>query len=125
MSKKMMKRSLALGALMAFVITGSAWAEEYVYDGNIITTVDVNIGNSSTNTVVNGYVDTEESCTVTIDGYKTTINGGIYAYSTYGGDTINVKGNDIIIKNDIYVWNYNHVNTNDSVLNLGEENRTD
>jgi len=27
MSKKMMKRSLALGALMAFVITGSAWAE--------------------------------------------------------------------------------------------------
>ena len=26
-SKKMMKRSLALGALMAFVITGSAWAE--------------------------------------------------------------------------------------------------
>ncbi len=28
MSKKMMKRSLALGALMAFVITGSAWAAE-------------------------------------------------------------------------------------------------
>lgn len=27
MSKKMLKRSLALGALMAFVITGSAWAE--------------------------------------------------------------------------------------------------
>ena len=28
MSKKILKRSLALGALMAFVITGSAWAEE-------------------------------------------------------------------------------------------------
>ena len=28
MSKKMMKRSLALGALMAFVITGSAMAAE-------------------------------------------------------------------------------------------------
>ena len=28
MSKKMLKRSLALGALMAFVITGSAWAGE-------------------------------------------------------------------------------------------------
>jgi hypothetical protein len=28
MSKKMMKRSLALGALMAFVITGSALAAE-------------------------------------------------------------------------------------------------
>ncbi|MBQ7884034.1 MAG: hypothetical protein IJ320_06750 [Phascolarctobacterium sp.] len=29
MSKKMLKRSLALGALMAFVITGQAWAEEF------------------------------------------------------------------------------------------------
>ena len=29
MSKKMLKRSLALGALMAFVITGSAWAADY------------------------------------------------------------------------------------------------
>ena len=29
MSKKMMKRSLALGALMAFVITGSAMAANY------------------------------------------------------------------------------------------------
>ena len=28
MSKKILKRSLALGALMAFVITGSAWAIE-------------------------------------------------------------------------------------------------
>ena len=33
MSKKMLKRSLALGALMAFVITGSAWAEEEIYIG--------------------------------------------------------------------------------------------
>ena len=30
MSKKIMKRSLALGALMAFVITGSAWADVIV-----------------------------------------------------------------------------------------------
>ena len=30
MSKKMLKRSLALGALMAFVITGSAYAENFV-----------------------------------------------------------------------------------------------
>jgi len=28
MSKKVMKRSLALGALMAFVITGSVWASD-------------------------------------------------------------------------------------------------
>ena len=40
MSKKMMKRSLVLGALMAFVITGSAWAAEYnenaIVDGELI-----------------------------------------------------------------------------------------
>ena len=29
MSKKIMKRSLALGALMAFVITGSVWAKDF------------------------------------------------------------------------------------------------
>ena len=34
MSKKMMKRSLALGALMAFVITGSAMAAEQNFDLN-------------------------------------------------------------------------------------------
>ena len=38
MSKKMMKRSLALGALMAFVITGSAWAADVnVADGNTVS----------------------------------------------------------------------------------------
>ncbi len=35
MSKKMMKRSLALGALMAFVITGSAMAAEYSLDDSV------------------------------------------------------------------------------------------
>ncbi|MBQ7759731.1 MAG: autotransporter domain-containing protein, partial [Acidaminococcaceae bacterium] len=37
MSKKMLKRSLALGALMAFVITGQAWASTKVkyYDGTV------------------------------------------------------------------------------------------
>ena len=34
MSKKMLKRSLALGALMAFAITGQAWAAKVVADGN-------------------------------------------------------------------------------------------
>ena len=37
MSKKMMKRSLALGALMAFVITGSAMAAEYKLVGDVET----------------------------------------------------------------------------------------
>ena len=33
MAKKILKRSLALGALMAFVITGSAMAEDEVHLG--------------------------------------------------------------------------------------------
>ena len=77
MSKKMMKRSLALGALMAFVITGSAWAANYTEDdieygylgpnetGNIVTISDSytfegdelyiagGCGNDVTNNVVN------------------------------------------------------------------------
>ena len=47
MSKKILKRSLALGALMAFVITGQAWAmernitlngEDVTYDNQINST---------------------------------------------------------------------------------------
>ena len=37
MSKKMLKRSLALGALMAFVITGSAFAEDSNTYGQVKT----------------------------------------------------------------------------------------
>ena len=37
MSKKMLKRSLALGALMAFVITGQAWAADAIKDSAIDT----------------------------------------------------------------------------------------
>ena len=40
MSKKMMKRSLALGALMAFVITGQAWADDLM-GGADLTSVNV------------------------------------------------------------------------------------
>ncbi|MBQ9764057.1 MAG: hypothetical protein IJV92_06840, partial [Phascolarctobacterium sp.] len=40
MSKKMLKRSLALGALMAFVITGSAMAAGEPYNKQIITSSD-------------------------------------------------------------------------------------
>ena len=39
MSKKMMRRSLALGALMAFVITGSAMAAEELKGGALEKTL--------------------------------------------------------------------------------------
>ncbi len=45
MSKKMMKRSLALGALMAFVITGSAMAEEPVYSEYTGTGTESHVSN--------------------------------------------------------------------------------
>ena len=45
MSKKMLKRSLALGALMAFVITGSAMAEEPVYSKYTGTGTESHVSN--------------------------------------------------------------------------------
>ena len=53
MSKKILKRSLALGALMAFVITGSAWAEYNNYElpsGEFSSTSEV----ASNSTLDNG-----------------------------------------------------------------------
>ncbi len=55
MSKKIMKRSLALGALMAFVITGSAWAS--------IDLDGVTIGSTNTSYSVNS-----SDSTLTING---------------------------------------------------------
>ncbi len=72
MSKKMLKRSLALGALMAFVITGSAMAAETTVDGRV-ETFEPMIGLDSL--VINGapngqaiYIadDSEEIKTLTI-----------------------------------------------------------
>ena len=94
MSKKIMKRSLALGALMAFVITGSAWAETYV----------------------NGFeVRYDEEKNNDNPGYNTTVGGGIYYFKKGSMDTqlldlkaykgnieINIEDNGII---DIEVEN--------------------
>ncbi|MBR2139459.1 MAG: autotransporter outer membrane beta-barrel domain-containing protein [Phascolarctobacterium sp.] len=57
MSKKIMKRSLALGALMAFVITGSAWANQGANVADITATQSVRITDTSgkfTNTKYTG-----------------------------------------------------------------------
>lgn len=74
MSKKMMKRSLALGALMAFVITGQALAAEKVVElGSIYPSEKVNVTHTAT-----------ESLTVensVYDKYSSTIT------LTSGGDT--------------------------------------
>lgn len=48
MAKKMMKRSLALGALMAFAITGSAMAADYTMSGDKIHNVSEMITGENT-----------------------------------------------------------------------------
>ena len=105
--KKTMKRSLALGALMAFVITGSAMANS-IGDVNVDGTgvqVDANndfaFGNGSNKVIVNG----NSSCAVsltsknvhgTIDGREITLNGGVALGKDKDGirvnSTLNVGG---------------------------------
>ena len=57
MSKKIMKRSLALGALMAFVITGSAWASIDL-DGVTIdsTNTSYSVNSSDSTLTINGEI---------------------------------------------------------------------
>ncbi len=80
MSKKMMKRSLALGALMAFVITGSAWAETS-YDN----TFDYKVTES---VVVNENVSNRYSCGIEVDN-KNFSNRG----------TVDASGSSVIYRN--------------------------
>ncbi len=110
MSEKMLKRSLALGALMAFVITGSAWAENItnqteaeakmnttipsiVVDG-AITAIDGNVdiigGNDTTSLTVNGGDVVNYSSAGKKNG---TLNVGI------GGDMRDNKGKQVTVKN--------------------------
>ena len=51
MSKKMLKRSLALGALMAFVITGSAMAKDIETQSDLDTALSNEVGKISDNVV--------------------------------------------------------------------------
>ncbi len=80
MSKKIMKRSLALGALMAFVITGSAWAEEKQY--NKANCAGINLSNG-------------------IDVVNSTFDG---CYAKKGG-AINSNSDDSLIKNSKFLNN--------------------
>ena len=98
MSKKTMKRSLVLGALMAFVITGSAMAADY--DGN--GTYKGQTVESSTNHTYGAF---SKNGTVTVNGAtfeanKTVQNG---SYVSYGGAMF-VVGN-LEIDNSKFIGN--------------------
>ncbi len=91
MSKKMLKRSLALGALMAFVITGSAMA------ANITNQTQADeIGETTTNFAIDGAITaTETNIEISGNREKTvlTVNGGeIVGYDAKGNKVSSVIG---------------------------------
>ena len=91
MSKKTLKRSLALGALMAFVITGNVWAANMTNQ----TQAD-EINENTTKYDVEGAINALES-NIVISGNKDatilTINGGaVDAYDAKGVKTSRIVG---------------------------------
>ncbi len=126
MSKKMMKRSLALGALMAFVITGQAWAGEYtsrqqnksITDDYIKVTVsnpqvhqairatssnNVVINATNGNVELNSRVHSEGSASIAITASDSVVinsvsGGALVNDSTNGGSIALNAGNDITLK---------------------------
>ena len=105
MSKKMMKRSLVLGALMAFVITGSAWANDL--DGwswsqdDWLYTVD---SSSNSEGIIpkgeyNGVMFVGEGVVSVGDGVEVCSSddsyGGIFGSFT-GSGVVNITGGTII-----------------------------
>lgn len=114
MAKKILKRSLALGALMAFVITGSAMAEEVLSskdhsENNVLlrdgksyvldSTGAVTITSSTENTIAN-------NATITVGENQvlnliSTARGGDYNGILNTNVTINGNGNVTIHQKDI------------------------
>ena len=105
--KKTMKRSLALGALMAFVITGSAMANSIgtvTVDGKgvqVDADNDFAFGNGSNKVIVNGNSNcavnlTSKNVQGTIDGREITLDGGVVLGKDKDGilvnSTLNVGG---------------------------------
>ena len=88
MSKKIMKRSLALGALMAFVITGSAWASIQI--GN-----DVNGYSDLDTDDIKAHIHVEDGQNLKISGV--TISGGSPKYN----NVIGVEGSTELLNTTI------------------------
>ena len=123
MSKKMLKRSLTLGALMAFVITGSAWAEapkcvnqqgNYTFDGGTLNDqlVDLYAKQDSGSTAIeikdNGIINViNDGSWATIDIY----NGYDTPYESDAPITVTINGNVDITKTSTR-------NTNVQAINL-------
>ena len=93
MSKKMMKRSLALGALMAFVITGSAMAAERTFgvSGDItkLENGGIVIFDGAYKVDSPDYISSENSETFNVIGKEISIKGinPIYVAANWGAGT--------------------------------------
>ncbi len=97
MSKKMMKRSLALGALMAFVITGNALAAEVTINDSSFDGVD-----GSWNTTDGFYHETELSNNIiNIDVREGEFENSIYGAYAKKGTEVTASNNTITISEAI------------------------
>lgn len=113
--KTMTKRSLVLGALMAFVITGSAFAED-LYDKNL----NVNTTESITHNGSYGQAGTVKAGALTITSDKANGNG-IYAI---GAMDVNLTGDLKIISkaNCIFVGTEKQGVTPETQINVSAKN---
>ena len=105
MAKKILKRSLALGALMAFVITGNAMAAELTsndYNGTEVLLKDglsYDLGASDEVTIKSSSITTiANNATITVNDNQTlnlisTADGGAYTGVLNGNVVINGNGN--------------------------------
>ena len=112
MSKKMMKRSLALGALMAFVITGSAMAAEK--NETLKTTgANFNYENGLTVNTTDYYGIVGEAGNTTINVTGSAVLNSTYCGIITKGGGVNLVAGDINIKAEgdpdgpFGVWAYN------------------
>ena len=87
MGKKVLKRSLALGALMAFVITGNVWA------ANMTNQTQANEINESTINYV-------------VDGAITASEGDIIVSGNKDVTVLNVNGGDVNWEGDVGIGGY-------------------
>lgn len=120
--KTMMKRSLALGALMAFVITGSAFAEDVVHEGDYANK-NLQVTGTDNITVNNGFYGVAgkvEANSLTITNDKKDGDGII----AYGSLDIKLAGDlDINSKaNCIFVGTNQNGVTADTVINISAKN---
>ena len=125
MSKKILKRSLALGALMAFVITGSAWAADSMIAGPL--KLNDSYKNESVITGAGENLRIQDGTAIHVYVGKTPTSEEIDYWTTnYGGvvsGTYKISGyNDLEIVSDCNNAVVGHSNNADGEISLEANN---